>query len=369
MNRFLCNPNDAPSNISSAQQFFQVTSFISIHALPVFALAGNSLILLVILTNSQLNRSSFSVYVKSMAISDTLVLVLKLLSYENKTSKLFYWPSLCTGFVFLTDTSVLLSVWTIVLITIERTLVVVYPLHIKKFVSVRRARMFIFLIATCSIVLSARVLLLSIDVSPSQKNRCQPEANWYGYYKVNGTITEFVSCFIPLTIVITSNCITLYTVKRAVFQRHQILSHQIATQKRPLDTNENQLMLMLLVVTLMFMVYFLPYTITNVILRWGLPFGLCFTRRAFEVYLYIRTLSELLKDLNFCTNFIIYCISGRRFRYALFSLIRRQKKRMSSTVKYQENSRQHGDRPLQHSTSTRKFNNLTQKPTYEESQF
>ncbi|UJR30541.1 hypothetical protein I4U23_018071 [Adineta vaga] len=367
MNRFLCPENRITANASTANQFFQTTTFISIHVLPILALAGNSLIILVILTNSQLNRSSFSVYVKSMAVSDTLVLVLKLLSFENKTSKYFYRPSLCTGLVFLSDASVLLSVWTIVLITIERTLVVVYPLHIKKFVSACRARLFILLIATCSVLLSARILILQIDNSPNPKIRCQPLDAWQSYQKVNGTITEFLSCFIPLTIVITGNFITLYTVKRAVFQRHQILTHQSSIQKRQVDTNENQLMLMLLIVTLMFIVYFVPYTITNVILRWGLPFGSCFTRQAFEAYLYIRSLSELLKDFNFCTNFIIYCISGRRFRYALFSLIRRRKSQLATSTRYQDSSRQRGERVLQQ--SSRKLYNLSQKQTYEESQF
>ena len=324
MNRYLCEPNTTTPNTSAAYGFFQTTGFISIHIFPIIALAGNSLILLVVLTNSQLNRSSFSVYVKSMAVSDTLVLVLKLLSFENKTSKIFYWPKMCIGLVFLSEVSVLLSVWTIVLITIERTLVVVYPLHIKKFVSASRARKLIFVIAVCSTLLSARMLFIRIDGSASQRNRCQPASDWQAYYRVNGTVTEFLTCFIPLSIVMTGNCITLYTVRRAVFQRHEVLTNHTYAQKRHMETNENQLMLMLLVVTLMFMVYFVPFTITNVILRWGLPFGWCFTKQTFESYLYIRALSELLKDLNFCTNFIIYCISGRRFRYALFSLLRRR---------------------------------------------
>ena len=367
MNRFICEPNGLMLNSSTAYNFSQILNNISIHMLPIIALAGNSLIILVVLTNSQLNRSSFSVYVKSMAVTDTLVLVLKLISFENKTSKIFYWPSMCTGLVFLSDASVLLSVWTIVLITIERTLVVLFPLHIKKFVSACRARVLIGLIAILSVIFSTRVLFIKIDVSPGQNKRCHPVSDRQNYRQINATITEFAYCFIPLSIVIIGNCITLYTVKRAIFQRHHILTNHTYHQKRQLETNENQLMLMLLIVTLMFMVYFLPFTITNVISRWGLPFGLCFTQQSFEYYLIIRSLCELLKDLNFCTNFIIYCISGRRFRYALFSLIHRRSGRLSTSTRCPDSSKQRSERLLQQ--KTKRTCQLTPKPTYEESQF
>ncbi|CAF3273573.1 unnamed protein product [Rotaria sp. Silwood2] len=186
-------------------------SYMVIHTLPILAVVTNALILLVVLTNSQLNCSSFSVYIKSMAISDTLVLVLKLLSYENKTSQAFYSPSMCTGLIFLSDAT-----------------------------------------------------------------------------------------------------------KQAIFRRHRHLTNHVYRGKPKSEPNESQLMLMLLIVTIMFTVYFLPFTIINIISKWGLPFDLCFTEESFEIYFIVRSLCEFLKDLNFCTNFIIYCISGRRFRHAFF---------------------------------------------------
>ena len=102
---------------------------------------------------------------------------------------------------------------------------------------------------------------------------------------------------------------------------------------------------MLFMVTLMFIVYFVPFTIINAISRWGLPFGLCFTQKSFETYLIIRPLCEFLKDLNFCTNFIIYCISGRRFRYALFSLIHRNRRRLSASLRH-DSTKQRSERIL-----------------------
>ncbi|CAF2885332.1 unnamed protein product [Rotaria sp. Silwood2] len=365
MNRFLCEPNSLMFNSSAAFHFSQTLSYTSIHALPIIALATNSLILLVVLTNSRLNRSSFSVYVKSMAISDTLVLVLKLISFENKTSKAFYWPSMCTILVFLSDASTLLSVWIIVLITVERALVVLFPLRIKKFISSCRARILIVLITIMSLIFSTRVLFIPIDVSLEQKKRCHPISSWQKYRQLNATITEFTLCFIPLSIVIIGNCITLHTVKRAVFRRHQTLTNHVYHRKRHYEANENQLMLMLLIVTLMFTVYFLPFTIINVILRWGLPFGLCFTQKSFEAYLIIRSLCEFLKDLNFCTNFMIYCISGRRFRYAFFSLIRRCH-RLFNSVRCSKDIKQRSEQLFQQ--NTQKTYDLNAKLTYEESQ-
>ena len=316
----------------------------SIYLLPIVSFAGNVLTLLVILSNVQLNRSSFSVYVKAMGISDTCVLVLKFLSYENKTSKNFYFPSMCTGLVFLTEASVLLSVWTIVLITMERTLVVLWPLHMKKFISASRARTSILSITLLSLIFSARLLLIPIDKSTKQMKRCHPVEEWQKYRQLNSTITEFAYCFIPLGLVITGNCITFSVIKRAIFQRRHMIVDQLQKQQRRLELHENQLMLMLFIVTSMFIVYFVPFTISNIILRLGLPFGYCFTSRSFENYLIIRSFCELLKDFNFCTNFIIYCISGQRFRRALCLLIRCKHKRWLTKNSERESTKHRTER-------------------------
>ena len=367
MNRFLCEPNASVFNLSTTYRLTESLVHASIYFLPIFSFVGNALTLLVILTNSQLNRSSFSVYVKSMAISDTCVLLLKFLSFENKTSKLFYFPSLCTGLVFLSDASVLLSVWTIVIITIERTLVVLFPLHMKNFVSTCRARFSIITIAILSLLLSARHLFIPIDVSAGQRKRCHPVASWQQYRKLNALITEFAHCFVPLSIVIIGNCTTFYTVKRAMFRRREILINPVSNYKQSVETHKNQLTVMLFLVTIMFIVYFVPFTVTNFILRWGLPFGWCFTKASFENYLIIRSFCELLKDFNFCTNFIIYCVSGRRFRYAVRSLFVRQHHRLFAGIHQQDSSRCRSDRLLQH--STRKTCRISIKHTYEEHQF
>ncbi|UJR16141.1 hypothetical protein I4U23_003052 [Adineta vaga] len=330
MNQFLCEPNVIIFENITAYQFAQATSHISIYILPLLAFAGNSLTLLVILTNSHLNRSSFSVYVKSLAISDTLVLLFKFLSYQNKTSK-YYYPSFCTILISCGEATVLLSIWTIVAITIERTSVVLFPFHRKKFVSAYRARITICIIATLAILFSARILIIPIDQSIKQTKRCHPKVNWASYRNINKTITEFCYCYIPLTIVIIGNLLTVCTVKRAFLRRNGLVENSSFHQKRRIKFNENQLTLMLLIVTVMFIIDFVPFTIVDIIARWGLPFHLCFTQKAFEIYIIIRSFCELLKDLNFCTNFLIYCLSGRRFRYALYSLCKCRCHRSSLT--------------------------------------
>ena len=281
MNRYLCERNASTFNFSATYHLTESLVHASIYFLPIFSFIGNALTLLVISTNSQLNRSSFSVYVKSMAISDTCVLLLKFLSFENKTSKHFYFPSLCTVLFFLSDASVLLSVWTIVIITIERTLVVLFPLHVKNFVSTCRARFSIITIAIISLLLSARYLFLPIDVSAGQKKRCHIVSSWQQYWQLNALITEFAYCFVPLSIVIIGNCTTFYTVKRAMFQRREILINPVSNYKQRVETHKNQLTVMLFLVTTMFIVYFVPFTMANQIRRWGLPFGWCFTKTSF----------------------------------------------------------------------------------------
>jgi hypothetical protein len=367
MNRFLCEPNGFTLNISTAYQFTQKLNEISLYVFPTLALAGNSLTLLVFLTNPQLNRSSFSVYVKSMAISDTLVLLFKLASYLNKTSRYFYFSLMCTILIFCGEASTLLSIWIIALITIERTLVVLFPLHTKSFVSAYRARVLVLSITIIVLIFSARILIIPIDVSPEQKKRCHPISTWHSYRNLNATITEFGYCYIPLTIVIIGNFITLYTVKRALFRRRDMVTNNSDQQKRQMDSNDHQLMLMLLVVTLTFIVCFVPFTITNVIARWGLPFRLCFTQKSFETYLILRSCSDLLKDFNFCINFIIYCVSGRRFRSALCSLFTHDHRKSLTASRNYQISQQGNDRLLRKNLEQKSRRSST-RHTIDESQ-
>lgn len=369
MNRFLCHQNSTGIENATDHLFSQRLSIYSVYTLPILALAGNSLTLLVILLNPQLNRSSFSVYVKSMAVSDTLVLLFKFLSYQNKTSK-YYHPSLCTLLVFCADTSTLLSVWTIVLITIERTFVVLFPLHIKKFISACRARVLILIISLLTILLSARVLIIPIDRSKTHNYRCLSPSSWHPYIRLSTTIKEFSYCYIPLTIVIIGNLLTICAVKQAVIRRHDMLTNSSYKEHRQMDSNKNQLMLMLLIVTLMFIVYFVPFTITHVISKSGLPFGLCFKKKSLEIFFIMHALGDLLKDLNFCTNFIIYCVSGKRFRHAFFSLCKLDFHRYQSSF----NSRLY-DAPknprefLFKKNFERRLTPVSGKHTVEESQF
>jgi G protein-coupled receptor 139 len=368
MNRFLCEPNSTVYDNSTVSQFSQKLVLTSVYILPVLALAGNSLILVVILNNAQFNRSSFSVYVKSMAISDTFVLIFKLASYLNKESKK-YFPSLCTILPFCSEASVLLSVWIIVTITIERTLVVLFPLHKNKFVSTYRARFTVMIIGIVTIIFSIRLLIIPIDTTIQQTKRCHPTSQqWISYRRVNKIITEFAYCYIPLAIVIIGNLLTVCTVKRAVIRRHDMLTNNSYQQKRQSDSSENQLMLMLLIVTLMFIVYFVPYTITSVISRKGLPFHRCFTTEGIKIFFLIHRLSELLKDLNFCTNFIIYCISGGRFRRALIMFLKNVYRRSPLNSQSFENNRNRSDYLLK-KYSERRTIHLSAKNTIEESQF
>ena len=78
--------------------------------------------------------------------------------------------------------------------------------------------------------------------------------------------------------------------------------------------------------------------------------------------------AELLKDLNFCTNFIIYCISGRRFRYALVSLIKRIHGRTSFHSPSMDKNRFRSDYLLKKYCDGKPVP-LSTKNTMEESQF
>ncbi|CAF0854120.1 unnamed protein product [Didymodactylos carnosus] len=285
MNRYLCNGTLSDSFVNFTTYVINTKLALgSIYILPIISLIGNSLTIIVLHSNHQLNRSSFAIYVKTLAVSDTLVLFYKLFSYENKQRQnpIHF---LCTAFQFLTDSTVIVSVWTIVLITIERTLIILFPLHIKKIISGYRARVLVILTIIVVLISSSRLLFIKMDKNIN--TRCQPRQDWSQYAQLNSTITEFLYMYIPLLVIIIGNCLSFWTLRRALNDRHMMLTSHTYKHKR-MDTNEKQLIIMLFVVTLMFIFYFIPFTLMRIIPRTGFA-GKCFTSNTFSVYLLMRT--------------------------------------------------------------------------------
>ena len=106
----------------------------------IFGVIGNILSLFVFLV-SPLKRMSWSVYLAALAISDTGFLICVFVSWCSLVGvHLYHMQGWCQFFVYLTYVCGFLSVWYIVAFTVERYIVVCFPLRRQEVCSPQRAR-------------------------------------------------------------------------------------------------------------------------------------------------------------------------------------------------------------------------------------
>ena len=123
-----CNFTTAPSPDESSatdwhnSQAFTVTCYIVMGLVALLGLLGNGLVLAVITLRPQM-KNAINYYIRSLAIADSLLLLIALPLAIVKVEYIYNWPLgkfICEVIVPLADTFIGASAWTITVIAIER---------------------------------------------------------------------------------------------------------------------------------------------------------------------------------------------------------------------------------------------------------
>ncbi|XP_041355300.1 cysteinyl leukotriene receptor 1-like [Gigantopelta aegis] len=120
----------------------------------LLGIIGNSL-LFVMMGDKQLNSLSYSVYLKFLAISDSLVLIINLINkseatfLENRPTQVF----LCVVSISVRVLVTILSPWLVVGLTLDRCVCVCFPLSRERFCTRKKAMSVCFTMLGLSLVL------------------------------------------------------------------------------------------------------------------------------------------------------------------------------------------------------------------------
>ncbi|KAK3106510.1 hypothetical protein FSP39_021445 [Pinctada imbricata] len=316
-------PWDNPFNImtkESSDEAVFVMQCVLLPILTVWGVVGNVLSLIVLLHKKL--RSSTGVILVGLALADLLSLLSNMIrkstgiigefdmNFADKYKAMMFGP------IFYLKTSFdRISVWLVVLISIERFLAVSFPLKIKIWVS--KARMFIAVVTIYILTLAS---LSPIAAQYTTGTLHNPRTNSTTYFikpsqfyfnnidflKIHNEIFGIaVFRYIPVILVILFNSVIMVSLQRRAKWRSK------KSSLKSKDEAQAKITRMLLIVSLVCLICTTPGAIF--ILYSQIDPDFVFMGKYHNFFLVISDMCMLLEVINSSANFVIYMLCNEQF--------------------------------------------------------
>lgn len=284
-------------------------------------LATNILTLIVLLRHN-LRRVTTCAYLFMLAVMDTLALFMYFLrwidTFDNLAST---W--ICKVWVFLTFFSTQYSMCCISVVTLERFLIIKYPLEAKSWITMKRTRIVIFVLAIIYIIVNHHhFYTVEATFEHSQERyKCtiinRPQFIYFWTY-VQPVLHAFLYSYIPLIIV--------HRVNAAIIAHLRIYDTNLEETTRSSSTGlvhkhgpqvgSKQLPRMLMLIAISFTCLTLPTTVLTVI-KWIVDYKDVSDISSQASLIVADVVAGHLKYTHHAINFWLYCFSGKKFRNEL----------------------------------------------------
>lgn len=379
------NKNDYLINMNQTKPYKSSTKYrewdfgeISLLTLVIFGAITNSLTVLV-MTRKRMRNSNASLYITFMAICDFLVLLFKFLANMIKLYRISIY-NFCIIIQVVPQAASFISVWLIMATSAERTAAVLVPLKVIHLFSRKRSKIIIYVIILTFVLISSSVSFC-IEYSTTQPYYCRIKGNINGtcfkYYTfIFPWFRSALGSWIPSIFGLIFSLIMIRALSKASLVRKNI-TNQILVKFKPKSssrvsrsnesgrsikleefkillmkgrknsfssiytaensrerslserssswralssvysqqTRERQITIMLLTISISFIVLTFPYSIFELFRKLG------FKPNFLRNRLLLRFVM-LLIDLNHSTNFVLFCLTARRFRNELRYIFR-----------------------------------------------
>ena len=216
------------------------------------------------------------------------------------------------------------SIWLTVLIAVTRYVAVCHPLRASYLLTVKRNRKAVIGIALCSLLYNMPRFFEYKVVTIVEDNISQHvvHASWLRNNKIYTLlyfdIMKYIFIFVlPLFLLIILNTRLVVAYRQVQRQRARMVTS--------VDSHDNNLTLVMILVILVFTLCHLPSCLVKMV--WKFVWHPC---PSFPFFL--TNLSQTLQLLNCCTNFFIYCVFRKKFRKMLVHVLcRKNQARKHST--------------------------------------
>ena len=296
---------------------FRMATYISDFWFPVLiplGLVGNTLSFLVMIRPNN-RKISTCIYMAAISINDNIMMFPALQDWLVGTVFLREWYLLeCILHTYLHAYSLQCGTYQVLAMTIDKYVAIKWPHRAATYSTPRRAKVIIFTIITSIAIFNLPHFFITAVVA----------GNCYGFSvksiltKIYSWLTIVLNAFIPFTLLIHMNYVIVKTVRnsRKMF-RGNVGTTDIDARQKSMKSAENQLTIMLLLVTTLFLILLLPTYIRFIYAS----FMISDTPYKYATTMFIFEFSYKLYVTNSGINFFLYCVSGQKFRNDLKEIV------------------------------------------------
>ena len=269
-------------------------------------LIGNTLSFLVMIGPNN-RKISTCIYMAAISINDNVMMCLALNGWLVTTGKLYELPRWgCKGFAYLVNFSLQTSTFLVLAMTIDKYVAIKWPLRATTFSASTNALSMTLGVIICTLCYNVPHLFASDLV----RHMCVGYVLGGLKTKIYFWINFLVNFIIPFSLLIHMNYAIVKAVRnsRKMFQTKEDQGMYIG--RRTIKSVENQLTVMLLSVTTLFLILLFPAYIRFIYSTFvgrDTPSKYASSLLMFEI-------THKLYNTNNGVNFFLYCISGERFR-------------------------------------------------------
>nr|QBS47877.1 neuropeptide-like GPCR [Tripedalia cystophora] len=311
----------------------------------IFGLLGNLLSAIVwsrVLRSNYGGNKSTALYLVTLAVADSGLLLFFLFTDSLPMDQ----PQVTKTYSFVTFKSyvgfpfffffIVSSIWLVVAVTVNRFIMVMFPLKAKKWCSLTRAKLAIILTLSCCFLINIPHFY---NFRPMEVNGTYTMAET-DYAKSGGAARyEFwVHCMFlvlaPWAVVAFCNGGIIYTLIRRAKEATEKF-HKVKDEKKGAGSNERQMTIMLLGVTFSFLVLLAWQCVTQCFYMLGIGKG----GSQWNVIDSAFSAAKLGVVINSSINFLLYCCTGAAFRKEMMAFFWSKAKTISFTSSMRSTTR------------------------------
>ncbi len=301
--------------------YYKVGVAIQRYWLPIivpFGLVGNTLTLFV-MSNKTNRYISFCIYLMALAVADNIVLMLAICFWIGGEDIHQYQNTECKLIVYLCRVFVTCGTFLVVAMTTDRYRAISYPHHSPLLAKRAKIISVIILIIICIYTIPHYIYSHPIDGGRFCAAFADPEME-HIFQLVYSFINSIVNVVIPFTIIIVLNILILFKHKQRSLKLNQKTITTCTTHhNHKFAARDRQLVVILLLVSFTGLILSMPQYI-----RYTMFLFVDYKKDVDSIakYVLVYNITNKLYFTNNAINFILYCLSGPKFRSDLVRMVK-----------------------------------------------
>ena len=302
---------------------FKIATIIDTYWFPILVpigLFGNTLSFLVMIKPNN-RKMSTCIYMAAISINDNIMMSLCLHTLLIVGLKIQVWHHLqCKLVAVLVLFALQNTTLQVLAMTIDKYIAIKWPHMASAYSTPKRAKLIIAGLSIFALIYNSPHLLLTLVV----EGQCFTFAVESPMTKIYSWFSFVLNAVVPFSMLIYMNCVIVKTVRnsRTMFGNKNTATgtttnQGMETRQSTMKNAERQLTIMLLLVTTLFLILLCPTYIRFI----HVAFVKRDTPLEYANSMFLYQITSKLYATNSGINFLLYCISGQKFRSDLKDIL------------------------------------------------